>query len=227
MLKAVLFDLDQTLVDFLVMKHKSCDAAIQAMIKAGLKMKPVKAKKELSKLYDQYGWEHQLIFNKFLKKLTGKVDYNILAHGIIAYRKAKQDSVVPYPKTRETLLALKKKGLKLGIVSDAPRLNAWLRLAEMNLTDFFDVVITLGDSKRPKPHPAAFKKALKELRLRPEEVLFVGDNPDRDILGAKKVGMKTCLAKHGQVFFSKKHKAGFEIKKIGELLKIVSGKQKN
>ncbi len=222
MLKAVLFDLDQTLVDFLVTKHRSCDAAIRAMIKAGLKMKPAKAKKELSKLYDKYGWEHQLIFNKFLKKMTGKVDYKILAHGIIAYRKAKQDSVVPYPKTRETLKKLKQKGLKLGIVSDAPRLNAWLRLAEINLTGFFDVVVTLGDSKRPKPHPTAFKKALRELKVKPEEVLFVGDNPDKDILGAKKVGMRTCLAKHGQVFFSKKHKADFEIKKISELQKILS-----
>ncbi len=226
MFKAVLFDLDQTLVDFLVTKHRACDAAIRAMVKAGLKMEPAKAKKELSKLYGQCGWEHQLIFNKFLKKMTGKVDYKILAHGIIAYRKAKRDSVVPYPKTRETLLALKKKGLKLGIVSDAPRLNAWLRLAEMNLTDFFDVVITLGDSKRPKPHPTAFKKALRELKVKPEEALFVGDNPNRDILGAKKVGMKTCLAKHGQVFFSKKHKADFETKKISELVTIVNQQQK-
>ncbi len=112
MFKAILFDLDQTLVDFIVTKRRSCDAAIRAMVRAGLKMNPAKAKKELFKLYGQYGLENQLIFNKFLKKMTGKVDYKILANGIIAYRKAKQDLVVPYPRTRETLLALKKKGLK-------------------------------------------------------------------------------------------------------------------
>ena len=232
MFKAVLFDLDNTLIDFMAMKNAACDAAIYAMIDAGLELEHDKARKILFELYESIGIENQLVFNKFLEKVTGKVDFKILANAIIAYRHAKQTFTIPYPKTRSVLMKIKSKGIKLGVVSDAPRLNAWLRLAEMQLGDYFDVVVTLGDSKKLKPAPNSFKLALKELRLRPEEVLFVGDNPNRDILGAKKIGMKTCLAKYGQKNYSKGYahnknariRPDFQISKINELLKIVKYK---
>jgi HAD superfamily hydrolase (TIGR02253 family) len=224
MFKAVLFDLDNTLIDFVAMKNNACDTAIRAMIDAGLQLDSQEAHKILFNLYDKYGIEYQLIFNAFLKKVLGRVDYRILANAIVAYRKARVSSTVPYPQTRTVLLELKSRGLKLGIVTDAPRLNAWLRLAEMGLTEFFDVVITLGDSKKSKPSPNGFKKALRELDVDAKSVLFVGDNPGRDILGAKKVGMKTCLAKYGQTFFDSKQKADFEIEKISELRGILLGK---
>ena len=221
MIKAVLFDLDNTLVDFRVMKDHACDAAIRAMIDSGLNLDQKDATKLLFELYEKYGIEDQLIFNKFIKHVTGKVDYRMLANAIVAYRKMKQSFVVPYPHVRTTLIKLKEAGVKVGIVSDAPRLSAWIRLAEMNLTDFFDVVITLGDSKKFKPFPTSFKKALRQLNLEPENVLFVGDNPERDVKGAKLLGMHTCLATYGQVFFSEKNKADFEIKSIEELVEIV------
>jgi len=227
--KAVLFDLDNTLIDFMAMKNAACDAAIAAMIDAGLELEHKKARELLFELYEKIGIENQLVFNKFLEKNLGRVDYKILASAIIAYRRAKQTFTIPYPQTRAVLMKIKSKGIKLGVVSDAPRLNAWLRLAEMQLGDYFDVVVTLGDSKKSKPAPNSFKIALKELKMNPEEVLFVGDNPERDILGAKKIGMKTCLAKYGQINYSKgyvttknsKIKADFQINKICELLKIV------
>ena len=58
------------------------------------------------------------------------------------------------------------------------------------------------------------------LGLKPEEILFVGDNPGRDIAGAKKVGMKTALAKYGQVVEGKE-KADFELESISGILSIV------
>ena len=54
MIKAVIFDLDNTLIDFMRMKKLSCDAAISAMIDAGWNVKKDKAMKELFALYDKY-----------------------------------------------------------------------------------------------------------------------------------------------------------------------------
>ena len=51
MIKAILFDLDNTLIDFMRMKEKSCESAIDAMILAGLKTNKKKATEELFKLY--------------------------------------------------------------------------------------------------------------------------------------------------------------------------------
>lgn len=221
MFSAVLFDLDNTLIDFTNMKKMSCEAAISAMVGAGLPMKKETAFKELFALYGVHGIEDTKIFQKFLKKFLGKIDYRILAKGISAYRKVQASFLQPYPDVKSTLVKLKEKGLVLGIVSDAPRIKAWVRLSEAGLEDFFDVVVTLGDTKKPKPNKKPFQKAIRELKIEPKKILFVGDNPGRDIFGAKKTGMKTALAKYGQVFDNSKVKADFELKKFSELLEIV------
>ncbi len=226
MFKAIIFDLDNTLIDFVQMKEMSCKAAIAAMVGGGFPLDEKKAYKELFALYGVHGIENTTIFQKFLQKFLGHVDYRLLAKGISAYRKVQSSFLEPYPDVRSTLIKLKEKGLLLGIVSDAPRLKAWTRLGETKLEDFFDVVITLGDTKKLKPHKSPFQKAINSLQINPKEILFVGDNPRRDILGAKKAGMKTALAKYGQVFEGKEIIADFELNHFSELLKIINEKQK-
>jgi putative hydrolase of the HAD superfamily len=219
-LKAVLFDLDNTLVDFMQMKKRCSEAAIRAMAEAGLGMQEAKAKNLLFKMYKEHGIEDQNIFEKFLLKAKGKVDYRVLASGIAAYRRVKAGYLAPYPKVRETLIKLKENGLVLGIVSDAPRLQAWLRLAEMSLTEFFDVVVALEDTGRKKPSKMPFKQAIKRLGFEPGQILFVGDNPNRDIKGAKSVGMLAALAAYGQQVKGKS-RPDFVLKEPSDLLKVV------
>ncbi len=127
----------------------------------------------------------------------------------------------PYPGTVKTLIKLKGMGMRLGIVSDAPSVNAWIRLVEMNIVDFFDVVITLHDTGEKKPSKIPFLKAIKEIGIKPENVLFVGDLPERDIQGAKALGMKTAFAKYGSQKKVKKPGADYELERIDDLLKIV------
>lgn len=219
MIKAVIFDLDNTLIDFMKMKRSSVSAAVRAMINSGLRLNQSKAEKILYSLYDKYGIEYNKIFQKFLLKV-GKIDYKILASGIVAYRKVQLGFLEPYPKVVPTLLRLKQKGLKLAVVSDAPRLKAWMRLTELGIADFFDAVVAFGDVSEKKPSGLPFKKVLKKLGLKPSEVLMAGDNPSRDILGAKKLGMKTCFASYGALK-PEKVKADFVIKKFEEILGVV------
>ena len=216
MIKAIFFDLDNTLIDFMKMKQKCCESAINAMISAGLKIKREEALKILFKLYDQYGIEYQQIFQKLLQKTKGKIDYQIMAHGIVAYRKIKESYLVPYPNVVSTLKKLKK-NYKLVIISDAPRMEVWLRLAAMQLDGFFDIVVTAGDVRRTKDKKTPFKTALRILKIKPEEALMVGDRIERDIKPAKSLGIKTCFAKYGSK--DKISEADFEINDIKELLK--------
>ncbi len=221
MIEAILFDLDNTLMDFMLMKRKSCESAIDAMVSAGLRMGRERAMKILFDLYGEKGIEYNKIFQEFLMKTIGKIDYKILANGVNAYRKAQIAYVKPYQGTVKTLIKLRGKGLRLGIVSDAPSVNAWIRLVEMNIADFFDVVVTLHDTGKKKPSKTPFLKAVKEIGVKPGNILFVGDWPERDIQGAKALGMKTAFAKYGSQERIKKHGADYELEKIEDLLKIV------
>jgi len=221
-IKAILFDLDNTLIDFMRMKEKSCEAAIDAMISAGLKTSKKKATEELFKLYEEYGMEYRNIFEKLLKKINGKVDYRIVTHGIIAYRKLRESYLSAYIGTRPVLSKLKKK-YKLAIISDAPRRNAWFRLVALRIDQYFDVVVTSGDVKKQKDTKTPFKSALNKLGIKPEEALMVGDRIERDVNTAKKMGIQTCYARYGVENPPARGKSGadFEIDDFAELLEVV------
>jgi putative hydrolase of the HAD superfamily len=221
MIKAVIFDLDNTIVDFMRMKKVSCEEAVDSMIDAGLKLSKKKALDELYKIYYEVGLEDPTIFQKFLKKVTGKIDYKILSYGIVAYRRVRSGFLHPYPGTRKTLIKIKEKGLKLAIVSDAPKLKAWIRLTTMKLDDFFDVVIGLEDTGKLKPAKQPFALALKQLNLKPEECLMIGDNPSRDMKGARAIGIKTAFAKYGCTYTKYIGKWDYELKKIEDLVRII------
>jgi len=219
-IKAILFDLDNTLIDFWKMKKAACKAAIEAMIKAGLKADKRKAWTLLNKLFNEYGIENQKIFDIFLERLTGTVDVKLLAAGVVAYRKVKELYIKPYANVASTLGLLKKRGLKLAIITDAPRFQAWSRLFGLKLENYFDFVIALEDTGQKKPSHLPFKVALRKLRMKPKEVIMVGDSIERDVIGAKKLGMVTVLAKYGQIE-KEKGKADYEINDISNINEIL------
>jgi len=220
MIKAIIFDLDNTLIDFMRMKRLSCEAAMKAMISAGLKINKEKGLKILFKLYSQYGYEHQKIFQVFLKKVLGRIDYGIMASGIVAYRRVKEGLLYPYPNVIPTLNKLKKR-YKLAILSDAPKIQAWIRLAAMQIQDKFDYVVTFDETKAKKPSLKPFLYILKRLGLKSEECLMIGDSLKRDISPAKKLGFKTVFAKYGGDKEYAKIKSDYVINNIKGLLKIL------
>ena len=116
-------------------------------------------------------------------------------------------------------------GLKLGVVSDAPSREAWMRICSVNLHHVFDAVVTFEDTGEHKPSPKPFERACMLLSISPENVLMVGDWPERDVLGANKLGMKTAFARYGDVFGTKDSEADYDIDNIREILNII--KQEN
>jgi len=227
MIKAVIFDIDNTLVDFMAMKTAAVEAAVAAMIDAGLKISREEAKKKIYKVYDEEGIEDQKVFDKFLTKEFGGIDYRIHAAGIVGYRRAREAALVLYPHTQFTLMGLLKKGMQLAVVTDAPRLQAWLRLCQLNLHHIFSIVITFDDTYRRKPDPEPFRKALQELQVQPEEAVMVGDWAERDIAGAQSLGMKTVFARYGDRFGTQHSGADYDIDDIMELLDIIDTLSKN
>lgn len=221
MIKAVIFDLDNTLMDFMKMKRRAIEEAIPAMMDAGLSITRDEANKVIDDIYKEQGIEYQQVFDMFLQRVLNRVDYKILSAGIVAYRRAREAALTPYPHVYSTLNKLLKMGILMGILSDAPVKEAWLRLAQLNFHHIVDAVVTFEDTGERKPSPAPFLMVLKKLQVNPEEALMVGDWAERDIVGASNIGMKTAFAKYGDTFDTEVHNADYELGDISELVDII------
>jgi HAD superfamily hydrolase (TIGR02253 family) len=221
MIKAVIFDLDNTLVDFMAMKRQAIDAAIHAMRDAGFGLSAEEIRRRIDAIYKQRGIEFQSVFDELLYNEFSKIDYKILSAGVIAYRRAREAALVPYPHVTMTLIELSKMHLKLAVVSDAPAKEAWLRLCYLNLHHIFDVVVTFDDTGERKPNPGPFRKALDRLRVEPAEALMIGDWAERDVVGAAQVGMKTIFARYGDTFGTLVSNADYDVDDVSHVIQIV------
>jgi len=221
-IKGVIFDLDNTLLDFMKMKEFAVKAAVKGMIEAGLMVDEEDSYTEIVRIYEEFGWENQKVFDVFIEKQIGHVEHKYLAAGIVAYRRAREANLMAYPNVNKTLMALAKSGIKLGVVSDAPSREAWMRIYYLNLYHFFDVVITFDDSGERKPSEKPFKLCLDALVLDPDETIMVGDWPERDVVGAKNLGMKTAFARYGDTFGTVNSGADWDLNDIYQLFMIIN-----
>lgn len=179
MFKAVLFDMDGTLID--------ASEAIAVVVAETIKELTGKdvPHSEIKKLIGRPIWE-------FFEELSPEIEITSKEASAI-YRK-KYDKVaesmtklIPYAK--DALEKVKSQGLKVGIVSQRPTKLIYEILDYMDLRDFVDVV-TSGEETKPKPAPDALIKAAELLELNPSEIMFVGD-ATFDVVAAKKAGMHT------------------------------------
>jgi putative hydrolase of the HAD superfamily len=228
-IQAVIFDLDNTLTDFMQAKQNAIKAAVDAMIDTGLKLSREEGHRRIFAIYKNKGIEHQRVFNEFLHEQLGRVDDRILAAAVVAYRRARDGSLVLYPHAMLTLNRLLKEGYKLAVVSDAPRFEAWLRICSLGLQHMFDVVLTIDDTGHRKPSPEPFRMALERLNVEPQRAVMIGDWPERDIVGASQAGLHTVYARYGDIpyEFGDRQERGpsgaeFEIDDLLQLLDVLA-----
>ncbi|MDX1994363.1 MAG: HAD family hydrolase [bacterium] len=122
-----------------------------------------------------------------------------------AYLTAYKWDAVPgtkvFPDVVEALTKLRERGLRFGIVTNAfqPMILRDTELQTHGLLDFFPQCrFSAADVGYLKPHPDIFATALACLGTTPEETVFVGDNPIADIAGAQGAGMRAILRRKKQ-----------------------------
>lgn len=81
----------------------------------------------------------------------------------------------------------------VGLVSDAQWVFTEAELAITGLRDLFEVRVLSSRLGYKKPDPRLFTKALGVLHVAPENALYVGDNPSRDLVGARRAGIRCIL----------------------------------
>ena len=197
--RAIIFDFDGTLavlnIDFPSMKER------------------------VFSLMRQYGVRDELISERYLLEIIDEI-YQILwkknplnaeefyqeAHRIlheVELRAAEKGKLLPG--AEEMLKTLKRKGIKIGIVTR--NCEDAVRRVFPHINEFCDVFVSRNSVKRVKPHPDHLTYVLKALKVSGEESIMVGDHTI-DIQAGKKVGMKTIGVLTGRIKGEEFEKAG-------------------
>ncbi|WXG43820.1 MAG: HAD family hydrolase [Promethearchaeati archaeon SRVP18_Atabeyarchaeia-1] len=101
--------------------------------------------------------------------------------------------IQPHAGMSEVLRALKKRGVKLGVVTNGYESDLEKILPKLDVGDAFDILVAADTVGKKKPDPGVFLYAIKRLKVNPGETVFVGDEYDNDYVGAEKAGMVPFL----------------------------------
>lgn len=133
--------------------------------------------------------------------------------------------VALFPDTLSVLNTLRQEGYLLGLITNS-HLPMWMRdveLAHYGLLDYFPARITSGDTGYMKPHPAIFQSMADLLGVRPEQAVFVGDRPANDVAGANLSGMISVWLNLPHLHFELNGvEPDFIITELSQLLTILS-----
>ena len=189
-IRAVIFDLDNTLVDFVEAKMKACEAVVKRLGSGNAE--------ELLKYFirQNHGFESHENIADYLRD-KGIYSGELYRECCEIYERVKLESIKLYPGIREVLENLKQKGVKLAVVTDAENGHALSRLNKFGLQKYFDVIISADMTGKRKPEPDSLLLALRKLGVKAEEAAIVGDSLRRDIDAGKRLGMLTVYAAYG------------------------------
>ncbi len=193
MIKAVFFDIDDTLYDTSGFARLARKAAINVMIDAGLPLSSDEAYKLLKEIIKEKGSNYDKHFNILTKRVFGEEKPLLIALGMITYHNVKFALLRLFPKTPSTLIYLKSKGYHLGVISDGITIKQWEKLIRLGLNHFFDEVVTSEEAGVEKPDERIFRLALDRMGCQPTKSTMIGNKFNKDIIGAINIGMSAIL----------------------------------
>ena len=229
--KAVLFDLDNTLYDY----DKPHEKALKEVYKVLKKQIPL-AFAKFMKLFNLSRAEIQkeltgtasahnriLYFHRLIEKTHKTVEPNIILNLYSVYWNTFLDSMKIRKNVIDAFKKLKKKGIKISIVTDLTTHIQLRKIQKLKIAKYIDILVTSEEAGSEKPHSIMFLLALNKLNIMPKDAMMVGDNSVTDIEGANAVGMDTVLLGKGKPSKNKEDysKPNYVINDISEVLKFV------
>lgn len=106
-----------------------------------------------------------------------------------AYAREKNLAIAFFPGARETLRSLKDRGLRLALITNGSRETQRRKIERFALAGFFDHILVEEEFGVGKPDERIFQAALDKLNVAAPETWMVGDDLQRDIAGARKLGI--------------------------------------
>ena len=186
--RAVVFDLDGTLIDSRGDIAASCNYALATLGRQELTLAEVGA------LVGD-GARSLLSRAARLPETHAEVDV-LLGHFLAYYSDHPVDYTRILPHVQSTLTALVANGFRLAICTNKPRVTTDAVVDALDLGRFFTAVVAGDDLPTKKPHPGQLEALAAVLRLVPAELVMVGDGP-QDVLAGRAAGARTVAVKTG------------------------------
>ena len=189
MIKAVVFDLDDTLYD----EADYCRSGLRAVSEYLAQRPDMPAEDAFFRAFMQEfeQGDRTRIFNNALDKLGVEYDSGLISELIRLYREHEPDITLP-EQSREILENLQKK-YTLAMLTDGFLPAQKLKVRALGIEHFFRMIVYTEQLGREfwKPSPVGFRKLLEVLRVAPEAMVYVGDNRIKDFIGPKQLGIAT------------------------------------
>ena len=206
-LRAIFFDIDGTLFSTSEFARRARTASLEAMVRAGMRMKPEELQQELDEVIREFSSNYERHFDKLLLRLPRRVFKGlnpavIVAAGVVAYHETKFRHLEPFEDVFEVMRRLARTELVRGIITEGLEVKQAEKLLRLRLYPFLTphaifISHQLGISK---PNVKLYQRACGDLNLKPSECMYVGDNPTTDIDSPNRIGMITVQVRREERF---------------------------
>ncbi|WP_062047578.1 HAD family hydrolase [Bacillus sp. JCM 19034] len=196
MIKAVLFDLDGTLLNRDESVKRFIDNQYERLNKW---VGHIKKEKYISRFIELdkrgYVWK-----DKVYQQLTQEFHISGITWGGLLqdYISEYKYNCVPFDKLIQMLEELKSRNFLLGMITNGYGQFQMDNIKALGIEEHFDVILVSEWEGIKKPDPKIFKRALEQINVSPKQSVFVGDHPKNDVKAAQNVGMRGIWKKDFQ-----------------------------
>lgn len=200
MIKAVVFDLDNTVYSYDIC-HKAAMDALTEFACQKYKLNTVRfqqyfseAKRSVKKQLDGTGASHNrmLYMQRFLE-LIGERPTSDAIELYDVYWDTFLVHIELFPYVKPLMTYLQTNKIYIGVLTDLTAHIQHRKIIKTGLDQFIDTIVTSEEAGEEKPSVKAFEMILRKLNIRPEESLMIGDSQTKDVEGAKSMGMRALL----------------------------------
>jgi putative hydrolase of the HAD superfamily len=197
-LKAIFFDIDDTLYSTYEFSEMARENAIKAMINAGLRMSKEELRQELDEIVHEFSSNYEHHFDKLLMRIPRRFYKGInpavlIAAGVVAYHDTKFRHLNAYDDAVEVLKLLYNSDLILGIITAGITIKQSEKLIRLKVMPYMtpSAIFISDQIGISKPNVKLYQRACSDLNIRPSESMYIGDNPRNDIDPPNQIGMIT------------------------------------
>lgn len=220
MIKCLIFDLDDTLYyEKMYVLNAFKDVCLYLSSKYNKDYKELY--KRCSEVLDEFG--RGKIFDILCDEYGFQEDIEYLVE---IYRKC-EPKIELYEESIEIFEFAKSNDFKLALITDGCSQVQWNKIKALELEKIMDKIIVTDDYGQgySKPHERSYKDILNCFKVKAEQCIYIGDNPKKDFVGAKKLGVRTVriiheYGDHIEIKATKEYEAEYIIKKLTDIKNI-------